>query len=140
MFRSETPNPRTTLIRAKKATAEWHIRYKFTQTIQSSTSTFSAINRKTTYWIAWRRPQGGFIKINFNESKSSQGAVGGFIIRSWEGKFIQTSVFNLGVSSILIAKATAMRNEIKAAVQAGFTNIHIEGDNKILIQAVQGHI
>ena len=25
-------------------------------------------------------------------------------------------------------------------MQVGFTDIHIEGDNKILIQAVQGHI
>ena len=33
-----------------------------------------------------------------------------------------------------------MRNGIKKAVQAGFTHIQIEGDNKILIQAVQGYI
>lgn len=32
-----------------------------------------------------------------------------------------------------------MRNGIKTAVQAGFTHIQIEGDNKTLIQAVQGH-
>ena len=30
-----------------------------------------------------------------------------------------------------------MLNGIKAAIQAGFTDIHIEGDNRILIQAVQ---
>ena len=29
---------------------------------------------------------------------------------------------------------------LRAAITAGFTNIHIEGDNKILIQAVQGRI
>lgn len=40
----------------------------------------------------------------------------------------------------MVAEATAMRNGIRAALQAGFTDIHIEGDNKILIQAVQGHI
>jgi len=33
-----------------------------------------------------------------------------------------------------------MRNGVQAAVKAGFSNIHIEGDNKILIQAVQGRI
>ena len=58
----------------------------------------------------------GFIKINFDGSKSSQGAAGGFIIRNWEGKFIQASAFNLGASSILIAEATAMHNGIKVAV------------------------
>ena len=48
--------------------------------------------------------------------------------------------FNLGAACILVAEATAMRNGLRAVVQAGFTNIHIEGDNKILIQAVQGCI
>jgi len=33
-----------------------------------------------------------------------------------------------------------MRNGIKATMQAGFENTHIEGDNKILIQAVKGQI
>ena len=65
----------------------------------------------------------GFIKINFDGSKSSQGAAGGFIIHDWEGKFIQVSAFNLRRSSILIVEATAMRNGIKEAVQAGFTHI-----------------
>ena len=65
-------------------------------------------HRKKIYWIAWRKPQGGFIKINFDGSKSSQGVVGGFIIRNWELKFIQTSAFNLGASSILIAEAIVM--------------------------------
>ena len=39
-----------------------------------------------------------------------------------------------------MAEATAMHNGLQAAVQAGYTNIHIEGDNKILIDAVQGRI
>jgi len=46
----------------------------------------------------------------------------------------------LGASSVLKAEATAMHNGLQAAVQAGYTNIHIEGDNKILIDAVQGRI
>ena len=41
---------------------------------------------------------------------------------------------------MLVAEATVMRNGIKAIVQVGYTNIHIEGDNKILIQEMQGHI
>jgi len=39
--------------------------------------------------------------------------------------------------SLLVAKATTITNGIEAAIQIGFTNINIEGDNKILIQAVQ---
>jgi len=33
-----------------------------------------------------------------------------------------------------------MQNVLQAAVQAGYTNIQIEGDNKILIHAIQGRI
>lgn len=39
-----------------------------------------------------------------------------------------------------MAEATAMRNGIKAVAKAGFTNIHIEGDSRILIQAVKRQI
>ena len=73
-------------------------------------------------------------------SKSSQGAARVFIIRNWDGKFIQVSAFNLGALSILIAETTAMRNGLQAAVQAGYANIQIEGDNRVLIQAIQGCI
>jgi len=46
----------------------------------------------------------------------------------------------LAASSVLVAEVTTMQNDIRIAVQAAFTNIQIEGDNKILIQAIQGHI
>jgi len=66
--------------------------------------------------------------------------MGGYIIRNWKTEFIQVSAFNMGTSSILVVEATKIRNGINAAVQAGYTDIHIEGDNKILIQVVQGYI
>jgi len=40
----------------------------------------------------------------------------------------------------LVAEAAAMRNGIKAAVHNGFQNIHVEGDNKTLIQALTDQI
>jgi len=73
----------------------------------------------------------------FYGSENSQGAAGGFLIRDWTGRFLQAASFNLGAMSVLVAEATTMRNRIKAAVQAGFTDIHIKGNNRILIQAVQ---
>ena len=41
---------------------------------------------------------------------------------------------------ILVAEATAMQNGVRATLQAGFKNIHVEGDNKILIQAFKDQI
>ena len=140
VFRSETPIPESTLIRAQKANVEWRIRYKLTSPLHTPIPNQSGGSRKKTHWVAWRKPQGGSIKINFDGSKTLQGAAGGFILRNWEGRFIQAASFYLGGGSVLVAEATTMRNGIKAALQAGFTDIHIEGDNKILIQAVQGHI
>jgi len=50
-----------------------------------------------------------------------------------------SSIIQLGAAYILVAEATTIRNESRVAVQASFMNIHIRRDNKILIQAVQGH-
>jgi len=50
-----------------------------------------------------------------------------------------SSIIQLGAAYILVAEATTIRNESRVAVQASFMNIHIERDNKILIQPVQGH-
>ena len=96
VFRNEMPNPGITLIRAKKTTTEWRIRHNLTHSIQLPNPIISTTNRKKTYWVAWKKPRGGFIKSNFDGSKSSQGAAGGFIIRDWEKKFIQALAFNLG--------------------------------------------
>jgi len=101
---------------------------------------YPTINYKKTYWVAWRKPQEGCIKFNFDGSRSSHKAGGGCVIRNWEGEFFQASAFSLETSSILVAEATTIRNWVKAAVQAGYTNIHIKWGNKIRIKAEQGHI
>ena len=128
------------MIRAKRASAEWRIRHKLTHSNQPTLPPSSSRNPKQLVGIAWQRLPGGFIKVNFDGSKSSQHAAGGYVIRDWTGRIIQAGACNLGTTSILVAEATAMRNGLRAAITAGFTNIHIEGDNKILIQSVQGRI
>jgi len=75
--------------------------------------------------VAWQPPPLGFIKLNFDGSKSSQQAAGGFVIRDWTGRLLQAGACNLGAASILVAEATALRNGLRAAITAGFTNIHI---------------
>ena len=46
----------------------------------------------------------------------------------------------LSAASILVVKAMPMHNGIQAAVHAGFMNTVVEGDNKILIQAMKGQM
>jgi len=43
-------------------------------------------------------------------------------------------------ASILVAEATTMRDGISAALQPGFRRIEVEGDNQIVLQAVQKQI
>ena len=42
--------------------------------------------------------------------------------------------------SILVVETTAMRDGIKTTVDLGFKHIIIEGDNKLVIQSVQGEV
>ena len=53
---------------------------------------------------------------------------------------MQAVAFNRGVPLVLVVEATTIHNGVEAVIQAEFTVIHIEGDNKILIYAVQGDI
>ena len=138
VFQNELPQPVVTLIRAEKLSAEWRIRYKITQSIQSPTPPMSTRHPKKTFWVACKKPPQGFIKINSDGSKSDHQASGGYVIRNWTGQFIQAGTFNLGAASILVAKATTMHTGLRAAIAAGFLDLHIKADNKVLIQAVQG--
>ena len=43
-------------------------------------------------------------------------------------------------ASIIVAEATAMRDGISAGLNAGFKKILVEGDNQIVIKAIQKQI
>uniref|UniRef100_A0A7C8YV34 RNase H type-1 domain-containing protein n=1 Tax=Opuntia streptacantha TaxID=393608 RepID=A0A7C8YV34_OPUST len=87
-----------TLLRAKRGWAEWKIRTSSldkTTTLPSSSphSTHQPLNHHTL--IGWDLPRGGYIKINFDGSKSSEGAAAGFVLRSWQGGFITAGTQDL---------------------------------------------
>ena len=90
--------------------------------------------------IGWQLPKGGFIKINFDGSNSAAGAAAGFVLRNWQGGFIKAGSRFLEHASILVAEPTAMRDGIHAALQTGFRRIEVEGDNQIVLKAVQKQI
>ena len=60
-----------------------------------------------------------------------------YLLRSWKRGFIQAGTRFLEHASILVAEATAMRDGISAALQAGFRQLEVEGDNQIVLKAVQ---
>ena len=95
---------------------------------------------QSTHFIRWKAPHGGFIKLNFDGSKSSAGAAAGFVLRNWQGGFVMAGSRFMEHASISVAEATAMRDGIRAALNAGFRKILVEGDNQIVIKAVQKQI
>ena len=132
-----------TLLQTKRSLAEWKLRT--TSTSSSSSTPYSSPQLihhcpQSLHLIRWKLPQGGFIKLNFNGTKSAAGAAAGFVLRSWQGGFIKAGTRFLECASILVAEATAMRDGISAALQAGFRRIEVEGDNQIVLKAVQKQI
>jgi len=113
VLRNGTPIPGNTLIRVKKSKRRMGNRHKLTQTMQPPDLNHSVVNRKKAHWIAWRKPLRGFIKMNFDGSKTPWEAGGDYIIRSWEGRFIKAAAFKLQTTSNLEAEAVAMKNGLK---------------------------
>jgi len=89
------------------------------------------------HMVRWHPPSPGFVKLNFDGSLINLSAAGGFIIRDWTGKLVKAEASYYGDTSILVAEARALRDGLRATIQAGFKKIAIEGDNKILIQALK---
>jgi len=142
IFRTESIPPMGTLLRAKRSWAEWMLRASSSG--PNSSISYSSPHPhhlpKDPHLIGWTLPRGGFIKINFDGSKSLAGAAAGFVLRSWQGGFIKAGSRFLENASILVAEATAMRDGISTALQAGFRRLEVEGDNQIVIKAVQKQI
>jgi len=80
----------------------------------------------------------GSVKLNFDGSFQHSSAAGGFIIRGWGGNLIKAGAAHYGDATILVAEARALRDGVRAVVEAGFKKVVIEGDNAIVIQALQG--
>ena len=90
------------------------------------------------YLVRWYPPQSGVDKVNFDGSCINLVAARCFILRDWTDKIIKVGAANYGLSSSLVAEARALKDGVLLAVQAGYSKISIEGDNLLVIQALQG--
>ena len=112
--------------------------FRFPSSFHTSSTNSTNSQGHPTDWVEISTR--GYIKINFDGTHSSSGAAAGFIIRDWVGRFIQAGTRFLEGAPILVAEATAMRDGIQSTLVAGYRNLLVEGDNKVVIQAIQGHI
>ena len=79
----------------------------------------------------------GVTKISFDGSCINLSVAGGFSLRDWTGKVLKVGAANYGQTSSLVAEARALKDGVLLAVQAGYMEIIIEGDNLVVIQALK---
>ena len=98
-----------TLLRAKRNWAEWKLRTT-PSSVPSSTQGSHNLpyHSQPSHHIRWQPLYGGFIKINFDGSKSLAGAAVGFVLRNWKGGFIMAGSRFMENAPILVAEVTDM--------------------------------
>jgi len=138
VFHSESFNPMKCLIRAKSLSAQWRIRT--CMSVDTFLQGCSFIPHKNHHFIRWEPPSPGRVKINFDGSCQNGLAAGGFVIRDWRGTVLKLGAASYGRASILLAEGRALRDGLQAAFLSGFRCLEIEGDNKLIIQAIQGQV
>jgi len=75
-----------TLLRAKCSWAKWKLRNTSSSSVYHTHSTpIQLIHHHPLplHLIGWKLPQGGFIKLNLDGTKSAAGAAAGFVLRNW---------------------------------------------------------
>ena len=87
----------------------------------------------------WKKPANNVVKINFDASVTQDGSSSiGYIFRDSNGKCISWKGEKIGKTTILVAETIALRNAIIEAKRLNFSQVHLEGDNSTVIEAVQG--
>ncbi|KAL6128126.1 hypothetical protein ACLB2K_071482 [Fragaria x ananassa] len=91
-----------------------------------------------TMW--WSPPHSNHIKINFDESVQRRAVAGGFVFQDSEGKVLLATAKSFGNATIPTVEATALRDSLVKAKGQGCSNIQVEGDSKLVIDAINGRI
>ncbi|KAL6207693.1 hypothetical protein ACLB2K_018647 [Fragaria x ananassa] len=88
--------------------------------------------------IRWSPPPFDRVKINFDDSVWRNSAAGGFVIRTPNGNPLVAASSNFGITTISVAEALSLRNSLICAKERGLSRVEVEGDSKLVIDAVNG--
>jgi len=94
--------------------------------------------QKSFKFIKWHSPNLGRVKFNFDGSCQQNSAAEGYILRDWRGTVLLVGAANYDNTSIIMAECQPLRDGVQAAIKADYRMLDIEGDNMIIIGAVQG--
>ncbi|XP_004301088.1 PREDICTED: uncharacterized protein LOC101290870 [Fragaria vesca subsp. vesca] len=88
--------------------------------------------------IRWSPPPFDRVKINFDGSVWRNSAARGFVIRTPNGNPLVAASSNFGITTISVAEALSLRNSLICAKERGLSRVEVEGDSKLVIDAVNG--
>lgn len=95
--------------------------------------------KPSTILISWLPPSLNFLKLKFDGSVKNQDAAAGFIMMNHMKEGIFAESFNLDSTLVFVAKATALHcGGIISALNLNLTNLMIEGDNLLIMNAIKG--
>lgn len=82
-------------------------------------------------------PKSSWLKLNFDGASKYNGkASGGGVIKNDRGELVATYVGGLGLQCNNFAEALTLLWGVKLAITLSIQNLHIEGDSKLIIDAV----
>ena len=81
-------------------------------------------------------PYNDFFKLNFDGSVKNSAVAARFIIRNEYGEPMVVGARSLGETTINVAECLALRDALWIARSRGFWKILVEGDSKLVIDAV----
>ncbi|KAL6175781.1 hypothetical protein ACLB2K_052420 [Fragaria x ananassa] len=79
-------------------------------------------------------------KINFYGSVQERAVAGGFVFRDSNDMVLLAAAKSFGNATIPTAEATTLRDSLAKAKDQGFLNIQIEGNSKVVIDAINERI
>jgi len=86
--------------------------------------------------VRWHSHPLGLVKHNFDMSLIKSLTAGGFIVRDWTGRLLKAGAAYYNNTSIPMAEPRALCGGLNSAIEARFDHLIVEGDNKIVIQAL----
>lgn len=139
IFRNEEFNANGVLVRARSMIKEW----KITSNLLPGDDEKGTGRRiKASFLVKWEPPPLDYVKVNFDGSVKDNNGASGYVIRNHFGKIVAAGVgaTNLGLSSVLLAEATGLRDGVRKAIELGYRKLEVEGDSMVVIQALRGEI
>lgn len=87
--------------------------------------------------MAWEPPP-NYIKLNYDVSVKHLSAAAGVVLHNSDDAFLLAATFNLGNTQVFMVEATTLHHGVRLAIQKQITNLYIDRDCLLVINALKG--